>query len=110
MSSAAKPTTTGPATTKAQETTSSPLRLLASLALVPLALLVPAACGRDEEPSATSPSGTGTTAAEGSRQRVEVTVTDDGHVVEDTYDWYAPDKLRNVWYLGETRRSSTRGR
>jgi hypothetical protein len=53
-------------------------------------------------------------------QRVEVTVTDrtkeilgieatvvhdvvseDGELVEDTYDWYAQDKDGNVWYLGE---------
>jgi hypothetical protein len=60
------------------------------------------------------------TDAAGSRQRVEVTVTDetktilgieatvvhdvvseDGEDVEDTYDWYAQDKWGNVWYLGE---------
>ena len=54
-------------------------------------------------------------------QRVEVTVTDqtkeilgiqatvvhdvvteDGELVEDTYDWHAQDKDGNVWYLGET--------
>lgn len=53
-------------------------------------------------------------------QRVEVTVTDrtkeilgivarvvhdvvteDGEVVENTYDWYAQDKDGNLWYLGE---------
>ena len=53
-------------------------------------------------------------------QRVEVTVTDrtrtidgiearvvhdvvteDGQVVEDTFDWYARDRDGNVWYLGE---------
>jgi hypothetical protein len=53
-------------------------------------------------------------------QRVEVTVTDrtkeilgiqstavrdvvteDGELVEDTYDWYAQDKDGNLWYLGE---------
>ena len=53
-------------------------------------------------------------------QRVEVTVTDrtkeilgiaatvvhdvvteDGELVEDTYDWYAQDKDGNIWYLGE---------
>jgi hypothetical protein len=57
---------------------------------------------------------------EGNEQRVEVTVTDetrtiqgietrvvhdlvteDGEVVEDTYDWYAQDSDGNVWYLGE---------
>ncbi|HEU5082320.1 MAG TPA: hypothetical protein VFU14_03195 [Acidimicrobiales bacterium] len=29
------------------------------------------------------------------------TVTDDGEVVEDTFDWYAQDADGNVWYLGE---------
>jgi hypothetical protein len=57
---------------------------------------------------------------EGSRQRVVVTVTEqtkeisrirarvvhdvvteDGAVLEDTYDWYAQDKDGNLWYLGE---------
>jgi hypothetical protein len=57
---------------------------------------------------------------EGGEQQVEVTVTDetktilgiaatvvhdvvteDGEVVEDTYDWYAQDSAGNVWYLGE---------
>jgi len=57
---------------------------------------------------------------EGNEQRVEVTVTDEtrtiqgiearvvhdfvteeGQVVEDTYDWYAQDSDGNVWYLGE---------
>jgi hypothetical protein len=28
-------------------------------------------------------------------------VTEDGQVVEDTYDWYAQDSEGNVWYLGE---------
>jgi hypothetical protein len=57
----------------------------------------------------------------GARQRVVVTVThrvkriangvvarvvhdrltEDGTVVEDTYDWYAQDKAGNIWYLGE---------
>ena len=57
---------------------------------------------------------------EGSNQRVVVTVSDetkeisgirarvvhdvvteDGVLVEDTYDWYAQDKDGNLWYLGE---------
>jgi hypothetical protein len=57
---------------------------------------------------------------EGANQRVDVTVTDrtktilgidatvvhdvvteDGEVIEDTYDWYAQDRWGNVWYLGE---------
>jgi hypothetical protein len=60
------------------------------------------------------------TDSEGGEQRVEVTVTDrtktvmgiaarvvhdtvteDGDVVEDTYDWYAQDNSGNIWYLGE---------
>ena len=60
------------------------------------------------------------TDAEGNEQRVEVTVTDrtktilgivatvvhdrvteDGELVEDTYDWYAQDKWGGLWYLGE---------
>jgi hypothetical protein len=28
-------------------------------------------------------------------------VSEDGELVEDTYDWYAQDKDGNVWYLGE---------
>jgi hypothetical protein len=28
-------------------------------------------------------------------------VSEDGQVVEDTYDWYAQDRWGNVWYLGE---------
>jgi hypothetical protein len=60
------------------------------------------------------------TDAEGNEQRVEVTVThetktivgieatvvhdvvsENGQVVEDTYDWYAQDTAGNIWYLGE---------
>jgi hypothetical protein len=60
------------------------------------------------------------TDAEGTVQRVVVTVTtqkktiegieatvvhdvvsEEGEVVEDTFDWYAQDKWGNVWYLGE---------
>ena len=60
------------------------------------------------------------TDADGTVQRVVVTVTDrtktiegiratvvrdtvseDGDVVEDTFDWFAQDKWGNVWYLGE---------
>lgn len=32
---------------------------------------------------------------------VRDTVTIDGELAEDTYDWYAQDRLGNVWYLGE---------
>lgn len=60
------------------------------------------------------------TDSEGTVQRVEVTVTDqtktilgipatvvhdivteDGEVIEDTFDWYAQDVTGNLWYLGE---------
>jgi hypothetical protein len=60
------------------------------------------------------------TDAEGAEQRVVVTVTEetreiqgiqarvvhdvvseDGEIVEDTFDWYAQDEDGNVWYLGE---------
>lgn len=60
------------------------------------------------------------TGPDGAEQRVVVTVTDrtkrilgidavvvhdvvteDGELVEDTYDWYAQDVDGNVWYLGE---------
>jgi hypothetical protein len=32
---------------------------------------------------------------------VRDTVTEDGELVEDTFDWYAQDGDGNVWYLGE---------
>jgi hypothetical protein len=32
---------------------------------------------------------------------VRDTVTEDGEVVEDTFDWYAQDRDGNIWYLGE---------
>ena len=32
---------------------------------------------------------------------VRDTVTEDGELVEDTFDWYAQDREGNVWYLGE---------
>lgn len=32
---------------------------------------------------------------------VRDTVTEDGELIEDTFDWYAQDKQGNVWYLGE---------
>jgi len=32
---------------------------------------------------------------------VRDTVTEDGELVEDTYDWFAQDKDGNVWYFGE---------
>ena len=32
---------------------------------------------------------------------VRDTVTEDGELIEDTFDWYAQDDEGNVWYLGE---------
>ena len=32
---------------------------------------------------------------------VHDTITEDGALKEDTYDWYAQDKRGNVWYFGE---------
>jgi hypothetical protein len=32
---------------------------------------------------------------------VRDTVTEDGEIVEDTFDWFAQDRDGNVWYLGE---------
>jgi hypothetical protein len=32
---------------------------------------------------------------------VRDTVSEDGEVIEDTFDWFAQDREGNVWYLGE---------
>jgi hypothetical protein len=32
---------------------------------------------------------------------VRDTVTQDGELIEDTFDWYAQDSAGNIWYLGE---------
>ena len=32
---------------------------------------------------------------------VRDTVTEDGELIEDTFDWYAQDGDGNVWYMGE---------
>ena len=32
---------------------------------------------------------------------VRDTVSEDGELVEDTFDWYAQDREGNIWYLGE---------
>jgi hypothetical protein len=66
---------------------------------------------------------------EGARKRVEVTVTrrtkrilgiearvvhdvvtEDGQIVEDTFDWYAQDTDGNVWYLGEDTKEYENGK
>jgi hypothetical protein len=36
---------------------------------------------------------------------VRDTVTVDGELVEDTFDWFAQDKVGNVWYFGEESKS-----
>jgi hypothetical protein len=41
---------------------------------------------------------------------VRDTVTADGQVVEDTFDWYAQDRDGNVWYFGEAVRNFVDGR
>lgn len=69
------------------------------------------------------------TDAQGSRQRVEITVTNDtrtiigiqarvvhdvvtegGQLIEDTYDWYAQDVDGNIWYLGESTKEYENGK
>ncbi len=69
------------------------------------------------------------TEPDGARKRVEVTVlartetvdgiqarvvhdvvTEQGELVEDTYDWYAQDSDGNVWYLGEDTKEYDAGR
>lgn len=40
---------------------------------------------------------------------VRDTVTLDGELVEDTYDWFAEDDGGNVWYFGQTRRTTRAG-
>jgi predicted small lipoprotein YifL len=69
------------------------------------------------------------TDGEGSIQRVQVTVTDqtktitgiqarvvhdvvteDGQLVENTYDWYAQDDQGNIWYLGEDTKEYENGK
>ena len=70
------------------------------------------------------------TATDGSKQRVVVkvthrtrliangvrarivrdTVSERGHVIEDTFDWYAQDARGNVWYLGEDTKEYDNGK
>jgi hypothetical protein len=70
------------------------------------------------------------TATDGSKQRVVVkvthrtrliangvkarivrdTVSERGHVIEDTFDWYAQDAGGNVWYLGEDTKEYENGK
>ena len=37
-------------------------------------------------------------------------VTEDGQLVEDTYDWYAQDARGNIWYLGEATKEFENGK
>jgi hypothetical protein len=37
-------------------------------------------------------------------------VTEDGELVEDTWDWYAQDKDGNLWYLGEQTKEYEQGK
>jgi hypothetical protein len=41
---------------------------------------------------------------------VRDTATENGAVVEDTWDWYAQDRAGNVWYLGERTREYEDGK
>jgi len=41
---------------------------------------------------------------------VRDTVSERGHPVERTFDWYAQDKYRNVWYMGENSLELKNGR
>jgi hypothetical protein len=69
------------------------------------------------------------TDSEGNVQRVVVTVTDrqktvagidalvvhdvvseEGQVIEDTFDWYAQDAAGNIWYLGEDTKEFEHGK
>jgi hypothetical protein len=69
------------------------------------------------------------TDADGAEQQVEVTVTGEtrtilgiaatvvhdvvsagGETIEDTFDWYAQDRLGNLWYLGEDTKEFEDGR
>jgi hypothetical protein len=37
-------------------------------------------------------------------------VTEKGHLVENTFDWYAQDTCGNVWYLGENTKEYENGK
>jgi len=41
---------------------------------------------------------------------VRDTVTENGEIVEDTFDWYAQDKEGNIWYLGENTAEFEKGK
>jgi hypothetical protein len=49
--------------------------------------------------------------ANGVRARVvHDVVTEDGELIEDTWDWYAQDQDGNVWYLGEDTKEYEHGK
>jgi hypothetical protein len=41
---------------------------------------------------------------------VRDTATENGEVIEDTFDWYAQDRRGNVWYLGEDTKEYEKGK
>jgi hypothetical protein len=41
---------------------------------------------------------------------VRDTATENGKVIEDTFDWYAQDRRGNVWYLGEDTKEYENGK
>src|SRR5436309_13646701 len=41
---------------------------------------------------------------------VHAVATEKGHLVENTYDWYAQDTCGNVWYLGENTKEYENGK
>jgi hypothetical protein len=58
--------------------------------------------GRDSQKVVVTVTDRTKTVAAGVEARVvHDVVTEDGDVVEDTFDWYAQDADGNIWYLGE---------
>jgi hypothetical protein len=68
--------------------------------------------GADDDPRRIEVTVTGRTRTiMGIRARVvHDVVTEEGEVVEDTYDWYAQDAKGNLWYLGEDTRELEDGK
>jgi hypothetical protein len=57
--------------------------------------------GKELEVAVTATSETKEIANGVTARIVRDTVTEDGELIEDTFDWYAQDTAGNVWYLGE---------
>jgi hypothetical protein len=57
--------------------------------------------GRELEVVVTATSETKRIANGVTARVVRDTVTEDGELIEDTFDWYAQDEDGNIWYLGE---------